>query len=331
MWLRHPLNLNGKQVSIMANDAACVIADPEEIDRLFDQAHVLVRPIGPGLTENLTHLFRVVAEENWIKILAVHVGIGAPRRLQILRRLRRRVLRLQVDRDSNLSLFRGAGGPESLDSRAVRAHEVVRRDGGLEGIGVTRSENTVQISAVGYDPRLVERGPHLDAVTQSVPPCRRVARQPLGDVAIEPAAAVVERFGEVPVVEGRVRSDLRLEQLVDESRIEIDPFPVDLTSTVGEDTPPRDAEAISVETELGHDRDIVLVAPVVVAGDVAGLVEKSVVGCVGEAVPDAAAGAVGGGRSFDLISGSGCSPEEILGEAVLVGHSVGREAGSWRV
>src|SRR5687768_1206545 len=210
LWLRHPLNLNGKQVSIMADDAAGVIVDPEEIDRLFDQAHVLVRPIGPGITENLTHLFRVVAEENWIKILAIHVGIGAPRRLQILRRLRRRVLRLQVDRDSNLSLFRGAGGSELLDSRTVRPHEVVRGDRGLERIDVTGGEDSVQVSAVSYDPRLVEGRPHLHAVPQNVPHGGGVIREPFGDVAIEPAASVVERFGEVPVVEGRVRSDLRL-------------------------------------------------------------------------------------------------------------------------
>src|SRR5688572_31856759 len=40
----------------------------------------------------------------------------------------------------------------------------------------------------------------------------RVVGEPFGDVAVEPAAAVVERGGEVPVVERRVRCYPRLEE-----------------------------------------------------------------------------------------------------------------------
>src|SRR5688500_13493790 len=105
LWLRNAMHSERLELAVVAGDTAGVVVEPEEIDRLFDQGHVLVRPVGPGLAEYLLHLFRVVAEENGIKILAIHVGIGAPGRIEILRRLRRRVLRLEVDRDSNLSLF----------------------------------------------------------------------------------------------------------------------------------------------------------------------------------------------------------------------------------
>ena len=86
---------------------------------------------------------------------------------------------------------------------------------------------------------------------------------------------------------------------------------------------------------IGHDRDVILVAPVMIAGDIARLVEPGVARSVGEAVPDAAAGAVGGGRSFDLVRGSRCSPQKIIGETVGAIHSIGRftiaRMTAWRV
>ena len=56
-------------------------------------------------------------------------------------------------------------------------------------------ERAVQIAAVGDDPRLVERGPPFDGVVERFVSDGGVFGEPLGDVAIQPAAAIVERGG----------------------------------------------------------------------------------------------------------------------------------------
>ena len=63
-----------------------------------------------------------------------------------------------------------------------------------------------------------------------------------------------------------------------------------------------------------HDRDVFLVAVVVVAGDVAGLVLPDRARLAAEHVPDRRALAVGGGRAFDLIRRRGGAPDEALRE-----------------
>src|SRR5258706_16126075 len=60
-----------------------------------------------------------------------------------------------------------------------------------------------------------------------------------------------------------------------------------------------------------------------VAADIDCLVEPGVARSVRKAVPDAAAGAVGGGRSFDLVRRGRCSPDEIRGEPVVLVHPGG--------
>ena len=51
----------------------------------------------------------------------------------------------------------------------------------------------------------------------------RVLGEPLGDVAIQPAAAVVERRRQVPVIERDRRLDALLEQRVDQAVVEVEP------------------------------------------------------------------------------------------------------------
>src|SRR2546426_796288 len=133
-------------------------------------------------------------------------------------------------------------------------------------------------------------------------------------------AAFVERRGQIPMVERDVRLDPALQQLVDKPRIEIDSLFVDSSGSLGIDAAPRDAESISVRSQLGHDRNIVLVAPVVVAGNVARLIEPGVARSVRETVPDAATGAITGRGAFDLVGRGAGSPKEIVGESEVFCH-----------
>ena len=72
----------------------------------------------------------------------------------------------------------------------------------LEPVAVTGREDAVEVAAIGHDPRLVQGGPHLHAVIERAHDGRRVIGEPAGDVGVQPSAAIVERRGEIPVVEG---------------------------------------------------------------------------------------------------------------------------------
>ena len=83
-----------------------------------------------------------------------------------------------------------------------------------------------------------------------------------------------------------------LEQLVDEPVVEVQARLVHPAATLREDARPRDREAERVEAELAHQPDVVAVAMVEVARDLAGVAVAHLPGCRGEAVPHALAAAV---------------------------------------
>ena len=109
-----------------------------------------------------------------------------------------------------------------LDRLAVRAQQVVRCDRCLEAVLVTGCERAVQVAAVGHDPRLVQGRPELHPVVEAADHHARVVGEPIGDVRIEPAAAVVERRRQVPVVERCHRLDAVGEQRVDEAFVKVE-------------------------------------------------------------------------------------------------------------
>jgi hypothetical protein len=310
----------GERARVVAADVARVVVDADEVDRLPDERHVLRRPIRPRHAEDLAQFGGIAAEEDGIEILPVHVGIGPLRRLTVGGAVRCRILRLEVHDDADAILPLGA---VRLHGGAVRAHEVVRRDRRLEQVAVAGREGPVQVAAIGDHPGLVERAPHRHAVAEGAIAHARVVGEPVGDVAIEPAATIVERFGEIPVIERRRRLDVALQQRIDQPRVEVDALLVDATRALGKDAAPRDAEAVGVEAELGHQRDVLRVPPVVIARDVARVAIGREAGAVREALPDARARAVGERRTFDLVCGGGGSPEEAVGKSDRLGHCDG--------
>ena len=102
----------------------------------------------------------------------------------------------------------------------------------------------------------------------------------------------------------------RFEQLVDEPLVEPETARVDAPAPLGQHAPPRDGEAIRLQAERLHQRDIALEALVVIAGHVTGVAVAHEAGRVRETVPDARACAIGKGRAFDLVRGGRGAPEE---------------------
>ncbi len=182
----------------------------------------------------------------------------------------------------------------------------MRGDRRLEQIAVTGRQRAVQIAAVGDNPRLVERHPLFHAAIELAEHDLRIFGKPVRDVGVEPAAAIIERCRQVPVIEREQRLDVVLEQLVDEAVVEIQSCGVHLAGARGQDAAPRNAEAVRLHSELSHQRNIFGPTAIVIARDVASVAIAHQSVRVHEAMPDARASAVSNRRAFDLIC-SGCT------------------------
>jgi hypothetical protein len=90
-----------------------------------------------------------------------------------------------------------------------------------------------------------------------------------------------------------VRRDAVFQQLIHQPRIEVQSFRVDPAGTLGQHARPADAEAIALQPQYLHQLHVALVATVMIAGDIAGIVVDHHAGGMREALPDAGAGTVG--------------------------------------
>ena len=82
---------------------------------------------------------------------------------------------------------------------------------------------------------------------------------------------VLQRLGQVPVVERGPGLDAVLQERVDQAAVEVEAALVDRPGAGRLDPRPGDGEAVGAQAEVGHQRDVVAVAVVVVGGDGAGV------------------------------------------------------------
>ena len=148
----------------------------------------------------------------------------------------------------------------------------------------------------------------------------RVVGEPLRGVAVQPAAAAVEREREVPVEAGDPGLDPRREQLVDQPVVELEPLGVGGPRALGQHPGPAHAEAIGPEADLLHESDVLPVAVVVVAGHVARVAAPDRTLLADEHVPDGRALPVRVPAALDLVGGGGGAPGEAGGERLAGGR-----------
>ena len=203
---------------------------------------------------------------------------------------------------------------------AMGAQQVVGRDRSFESVAMSGRNRAVQIAAVGHDPRLVERYPHLDPVVQLAKHDRCIVGKPICDIGIEPTSQIIERRRKIPVKKRDHGFDTIFQQRVDQPAVEIKARGIDLASASRQDPTPRDAEAVRIHSQPAHQRHVIDVAPVVIAGDVAGFPVVNHSWSVGEALPDAGSCSVGKRRSFYLIRRSRAAPEKVRRKLDFFGH-----------
>ena len=163
----------------------------------------------------------------------------------------------------------------------------------------------------GEHGRLIERHPILDTVAQVRREQRGVVGEPAHHLRVGEAAAVLQRLRQVPMEEVDQRLDARAKQGVDEALVEVEAALVDGAGPHGQDARPADAEAVCARAQVGHQSDVLWVAVVVVAGDVAGAAIGDGARLAGEGVPDRRSSAVLGRCSLDLVGGGGEAPGEV--------------------
>ena len=177
-------------------------------------------------------------------------------------------------------------------------------------------------------PRLVERGPVAHPVAERAVHERRVLGEPGGGVPGRPAAGVLQRLRQVPVVERQPRLDAVGQQLVDQPPVEVQPGRVGRAGAVGLHPRPGHREPVRRQAQLGSSArrrrgsggsGRSATSPVC-AADAPARRER-------ERVPDGRRPAVLGRRPLDLVRGGGRAPEEAGREASTPGGwSPGRSA-----
>ena len=145
-----------------------------------------------------------------------------------------------------------------------------------------------------------------------------VLEEAVDDIAVGPAAGLLQCLRHVPVVQRQPRQNVGTEQLIDEALVEVDARRVH-RSPVGTHPRPRRREAVGLQPETLHERDVVAVAVVVIARDIAALPADDGPGNAREGIPDRRCPTVFEGCALDLVGGGGSTEEKALGEGA--GHS----------
>ena len=138
------------------------------------------------------------------------------------------------------------------------------------------------------------------------------------DLAVRPAAGILERLRQVPVEQRQPRLDPPLEQPVDEPIVEVEALRVRRAAAGGLDPRPRDAEPIGAAgPSRGHQVEVL--RPVGGSGRRRRRRCRRPRSCPGVCavrVPDARPASVGVDGALDLVRGGGGTPGEARGNAI---------------
>ena len=157
-----------------------------------------------------------------VRVLAEQHGIGPPRvgplvpaadregrgarRRDVFGLVGGRLPDLRRQHVADLRRLRVLGaGAQRLHRLAVGAHGVVRGDQVVAELQLVPGRmHAVQVAHADETLGFVVRHPQLHAIGELVGQQRRVLREPVGRVAIQPAAALVQRLRVVPVKGGAI-------------------------------------------------------------------------------------------------------------------------------
>ena len=221
--------------------------------------------------------------------------------------------RLEVEVDADPG--RGDRGADRLDRPAVGEQEVVGGRDGQPDLTAPRGVLPLGVADPGGAPGLVQGDPHRYLRPQRAGHQGRVVGEATRGVAHRPPAGILERLGEVPVVEGQDRRDAAPAQPIDQAVVEVETRLVGRPAAAGLDPRPGHREAEGGGAQVGDQVEVLVEVAIVVGGDIAGVAVEGGAGGVAERVPDRRPPAVGVDRALDLVGGGLGPEEEAVGEA----------------
>ena len=193
---------------------------------------------------------RVAAPEDRVEEPAVAEAVLAGAQPRVSPRCRDdRIHRDEVERDPDLGVRAPHGEVTSTAQPCERRRWCARRARRRRSCGPGACTPEPVPEPRG-DPRLVVRDPVPDPVAEPRDDDLGVFRERLDGLARRPAALVLERLREVPVVQRHERLDAVREQVVDEPVVEVEARLVHAPAALGQDARPRDREAERAEAEL---------------------------------------------------------------------------------
>ncbi len=154
----------------------------------------------------------------------------------------------------------------------------------------------------------------MHPVSQSASHDFRIVGEARGEIAIGPAARILELLRKIPMIEREHRPNAGSEQLVHQPAVKIQPLGIRLARAFRLDACRRHGKPVAVEVQRAHQRNIFAIAMIVIAGDVTVRAVLDLARSVRETVPNGFALAVLVPCALDLKRGRGGAPIEIFGE-----------------
>ena len=134
----------------------------------------------------------------------------------------------------------------------------------------------------------------------------------LGGLRIQPAVPVLQGLGQLPVVEGHIGRNARLQAEIDQAVIVGKALFIPISVPFRVDSGPGGGEAVSGKAHVLQIFNVPFRVGIAAAGGVAGIALKGLAGGVGEGIPDGFSSAVGQGISLNLVGTGGSAPDEIF-------------------
>src|SRR5579883_3003125 len=170
------------------------------------------------------------------------------------------------------------------------------------------------MAEISCTPGLVMGNPHVNAVSQPPHHGFSIICEGVGRITGEPATAVLQCQGQIPMVERGNRADIPGEQVIDQAVIEIQAAFIDCPRSRRQDAGPGEREAIGVQIKLSHERNVFRHAVVVICCYLACL---ALIRCTGrrrKVIPDGGSSSIFMGRALYLVSRGSGTPEKVWRE-----------------
>ena len=212
--------------------------------------------------------------------------------------------------------------PQGAGGESVGEQLVVGRRQGVEEELPARGQLADRVPLQRRGDRLVDRVPVLHPIAESVGDESRVVGEPVGGLAVEPSPVLLERRGEIPVIEGGERRHAGVEQRIHDPVVVVDARRVRGSRAGRLHAHPRDREPVPIDAEAREQIDVLLVAVEAVRARLGRGTVADGAGGLDEVVPDRAAASAFAARAFDLEGRGRCRPAQAAQGIVgnVIGH-----------